>query len=79
MSVSSVSSTPVATPTLSKLGNGEYTAASVSADPKDAIAQGLSKQADGNYGTANAAAAAGPAARSAPAVQDALNTLKLGG
>jgi hypothetical protein len=34
-----------------KLANGEYTAASVSSDQKDALKLGLVEEKDGNYGT----------------------------
>ena len=71
-----VSATPGATAQLVKLANGEYTAASVAADPKDATNLGLVREKDGNYGTAAAASAA---TQSAPAVQAALTDLTLGG
>jgi len=33
------------------MANGEYTAASVNSDQKDALKLGLVKEKDGNYGT----------------------------
>ena len=82
MTVSTVM-TPTAKPvSLSKLGNGEYTAASVSADPKAAAALGLHKESDGNYGTTNQSpvvTSGSAATRSAPATQVALTSLVLGG
>jgi hypothetical protein len=33
------------------MANGEYTAASVNSDQKDALRLGLMKEKDGNYGT----------------------------
>jgi hypothetical protein len=74
--------TTTATRVLSHVGNGEYTAASVSADPADATKLGLVKEKDGNYGTASAATVAtggGAAAQSSSAVQTALLALKRGG
>jgi hypothetical protein len=67
-------------PTLVKLITGEYTAASVVADPKDATRLWLVKQQDGNY----AAASPAPASSSAPAqssrtVLAFLDSLRLGG
>ncbi len=80
--VSSLSLTSsTTTVSLVKLSNGEYTAASVSADQKAANALGLSKEADGNYGTANpsAASSGSPSAQSSSSVLSALASLKLGG
>jgi hypothetical protein len=82
MTVSALTTTSTTAATLSKLGNGEYTPASVSADPSDATKLGLVKEQDGNYGTASAAsiAASGSAAgQSSSAVQIALTALSLGG
>ena len=77
MSVS-ISAPAAATSTaqLVKLPNGEYTAASVTADPKDAAKLNLVREKDGNYGTTPPASAA---AQSAPAVQSSLSDLTLGG
>jgi hypothetical protein len=61
---------------LVKLANGEYTAASVTADPKDATKLGLVKEKDGNYGT-TPPAATNP--KSSTAVLSSLATMKLGG
>ncbi len=57
---------------LVKTGGGEYTAASVDANP--ALAAGLIKLKDGNY-----AAPIVSAAERAAAIAPALNDLKLGG
>ena len=38
-----------------KMANGEYTAASVNSDQKDALKLGLVKEKDGNYGTSRPA------------------------
>ncbi|WP_158806751.1 hypothetical protein [Beijerinckia sp. L45] len=67
---------------LSKVGNGEYSAASVSADPTDATKLGLVKEKDGNYGTANpnaVVATGSAAAQSSSAVQASLTALTRGG
>jgi hypothetical protein len=37
------------------MANGEYTAASVQSDEKDALKLGLVQEKDGNYGTTQAA------------------------
>jgi len=73
--------TSFTTITLVKIGNGEYTAASVSTDQKDANSLGLIKEADGNYGTTNpsAASSGSASAQSSSAVLSALASLKLGG
>ncbi len=63
---------------LVKLGDGEYTAASVAADPKDATALGLVKEKDGNYG-ASAPAPAAAASKTTSNVLSTLTTMKLGG
>jgi hypothetical protein len=60
---------------LVKLTNGEYTAASVTADQKDALRLGLVRQNDGNY---SASAPATPA-RGASNVLYGLSSLTLGG
>jgi hypothetical protein len=63
---------------LVKLANGEYTAASVVADPKDATRLDLVKEQDGNYGTTPPPAS--PAdAKSSPNVLSTLSSMKLGG
>ena len=63
------------------MSNGEYTAASVTADPTDAAKLGLTKEKDGNYGTQAAPVAASSSAstQSSAGVQAALTTLSLGG
>jgi hypothetical protein len=82
MSVSALpASTSTSTAKLVELANGEYTAASVSADPTDAAKLGLVKEKDGNYGVATAPAASGgtAAAQSSSGVLAALASLTLGG
>ena len=101
MSVSSVPSATSAvaalaqstsTAKLVKLANGEYTAASVSADQADALKLALVKEKDGNYGTSASkdGSASKPAAKpldvsgsaassSSAGVLSALNDLTLGG
>ena len=78
--ISSVSTTSSAS-ALVKMANGEYTAASVTADPTDAAKLGLIKEKDGNYGTQSTQVAAGASAptQSSAGVQAALTTLTLGG
>ena len=77
MTVSAVSS-GAASSQLVKLPNGEYTAASVTADPKDATKLGLVKEKDGNYGT-TPPVPANPVSKSSPGVLASLSTMKLGG
>lgn len=63
-------------------GSGEYTAASVDSDQKDAMALGLIKQKDGNYAAKPVAQDSAPtsaAAKSSAGVQAALSGLTLGG
>lgn len=82
MTVSALTTTTATTSVLSQVGNGEYSAASVSADPTDTAKLGLVKEKDGNYGTANpnaVTATGSPASQSSTAVQVALTTLTLGG
>ena len=91
MTTTSIAATVVASATtasssskLVKLANGEYTAASVSADQADATKLGLVKEKDGNYGTktpstTTVASAAPGAAQSSAGVQSALLSLQLGG
>ena len=82
MTISALSpSTTASTAGLVRLANGEYTAASVAADPTAAAALDLVKEKDGNYGTATPPAAAGglAAAQSSPGVLAALAALTLGG
>ena len=84
VSVSVIAGATSTTTTASKLvqmANGEYTAASVTADPTDAAKLGLTKEKDGNYGTQSTQVAAGPSAstQSSNGVQAALTTLTLGG
>jgi len=65
---------------LVKLTSGEYTAASVVADPKDASRLWLVKQQDGNYGTTSPAPPGGSAtAQSSSSVMAGLDSLRLGG
>lgn len=81
MTVSALTTTTTAS-VLSQVGNGEYSAASVSSDPTDATKLGLVKEKDGNYGTANpnaVAATGSAAAQSSSGVQAALTALTLGG
>jgi hypothetical protein len=75
MSVTAVGS-GAASAKLVKLANGEYTAASVQADQKDAVKLGLIKETDGNYGTTPPAPSD---AKSTPSVLSALTGMKLGG
>jgi hypothetical protein len=77
MTVTAVSSGTTSSQ-LVKLPNGEYTAASVTADPKDATKLGLVKEKDGNYGTTPPAATTADA-KTSPAVLSSLTTMKLGG
>ena len=83
MSISALTSTAIATTTsasLVKLANGEYTAASVTADQKDALRLGLVLQKDGNYGTSPPAPTDGAGvAQSTSNVLASLSSLKLGG
>ena len=74
--------TTVATKGLQKTANGEYTAASVTANQADATKLGLVKEKDGNYGTASApglASTGSAAASSSSVVQAALTSLTMGG
>jgi hypothetical protein len=66
---------------LVKMANGEYTAASVLADPTDASKLALVKEKDGNYGTSPppVAPSGNAATQSSANVQAALTSLKLGG
>jgi hypothetical protein len=66
---------------LVRLANGEYTAASVKADPTAASNLGLVEEKDGNYGTAKPTASSNRAAtaQSSSAVLMALSSLTLGG
>jgi hypothetical protein len=57
--------------------SGEYTAASVVADPKDATRLWLVRQSDGNYDTALAVGSA--VAHSSSTVLASLDSLRLGG
>ncbi len=81
MAITALTSTTT-TAALVKTGNGEYTAASVSADQAAATALGLVKEKDGNYGTNNPNAVSitgSAAAQSSPNVLAALASLTLGG
>jgi hypothetical protein len=77
MSLSVVSSNSVASQ-LFKLASGEYTAASVAADPRDAIKLALVKAKDGNFATAPVAPDAG-SSQSSSRVLYILPSLKMGG
>jgi hypothetical protein len=87
MSVSALSSYSTSTMTyvasnasLVKLANGEYTAASVAKDQKDANRLGLTLLKDGNYGTAAPAATeSAGAAQSSAKTLSGLSSLTLGG
>jgi hypothetical protein len=80
MSVSAVASAGASNSALVKLANGEYTAASVSKDEKDALKLGLVKEADGNYGTTPPAPTGSAASmQSSSAVLASLTSLSLGG
>jgi hypothetical protein len=62
------------------LANGEYTAASVDKDQKDALKLGLVKEKDGNYGGMPPVASGSAAsAQSASTVLASLTSLSLGG
>ncbi len=74
------SSTGASASALIKLTSGEYTAASVVADPKDATRLWLVKQQDGNYGpTTSAPSGWSPEAQSSAGVMGSLDALRLGG
>jgi hypothetical protein len=74
------SSVGVSAAALIKLTSGEYTAASVAADPKDAARLWLVKQQDDNYGTTTSAPSGGsPEAQSSSGVMGGLDSLRLGG
>lgn len=84
----SSSSSSTTSSKLVELANGEYTAASVSADQTDATKLGLEKEKDGNYGTQNPSSAKSPsavattgstAASASAGVQSALTSQTLGG
>ncbi len=78
MSLSAVSNSSTQAQ-LVKLTSGEYTAASVTADPKDATKLYLVKEQDGNYGTTVPQPAAEPSAKSSASVLLSLTSLTLGG
>ena len=74
------SSAGVSVSALIKLTSGEYTAASVATDPKDAARLWLVKQQDGNYGaTAPAPSWWSAGAQSSSGVMGSLDSLRLGG
>ncbi len=81
MSVSAIqTSTSVSAPALVKMASGEYTAASVLADPTDATKLDLVKETDGNYGTTPPAPTGRAAAvQSSSTVLASLAWLRLGG
>jgi hypothetical protein len=60
------------------MANGEYTAASVDGDQKDALSLGLVKEKDGNYGTTSQTTS-GASSQSASSALTALAALRLGG
>jgi hypothetical protein len=60
------------------MANGEYTAASVQSDQKDALKLGLMKEKDGNYGT-TPPTTSGAASQDASSALLALASLQLGG
>jgi hypothetical protein len=74
------SSVGASAPGLIKLITGEYTAASVVADPRDASRLWLVKQQDGNYGTTSPALVSGLATgQSSRTILASLDSLRLGG
>jgi len=77
MSLTALSSATT-TSHLIRLASGEYTAASVAEDPKDALKLALVKEKDGNYETAPAAPDA-VTSHSSPRVLFTLPSLKMGG
>lgn len=80
MSVSAVTSTGASSSGLVKTANGEYTAASVEKDQKDAQKLGLVKQKDGNYATTPPASTDNAtSAQSSASVLTSLAALTLGG
>jgi hypothetical protein len=81
MEISTIqSSAGVSGSVLIKMTSGEYTAASVVSDPKDAARLWLVKQQDGNYGAATSALSWGsPEAQSSSGVMGSLDSLRLGG
>ena len=80
MSISALTSTGASSAALVKLANGEYTAASVDKDQKDALKLGLVKETDGNYGTMPPVATGSAAsAQSSSTVLASLTSLNLGG
>ena len=81
MSVSALStSTSTTTAALVKMANGEYTAASVTANETAALKLDLVKEQDGNYGTTPPAPTGSLAAtQSTSPVLSSLTSLKLGG
>jgi hypothetical protein len=80
MATSAIPSSPgVPISVLIKLTSGEYTAASVAADPKDATRLWLVKQQDGNYGVTSAPSMGSPEAQSSSGVMGGLDSLRLGG
>jgi hypothetical protein len=74
------SSVGASVPGLIRLITGEYTAASVVADPRDASRLWLVKQQDGNYGTTSPALVSGLATgQSSRTILASLDSLRLGG
>jgi hypothetical protein len=74
------SSVGASVPGLIRLITGEYTAASVVADPRDASRLWLVKQQDGNYGPTSPATLAGSATgQSSRTVIVSLDSLRFGG
>jgi hypothetical protein len=75
-----ISALPSSVPGLIRLITGEYTAASVVADPRDASRLWLVKQQDGNYGTTSPALVSGLAmGQSSRTILASLDSLRLGG
>lgn len=81
MSVSATSASAVVNAmALVRLGNGEYSAASVATDPVDAAKLALVRLQDNNYASPLfAGIVSSPAARATSGVQSALTSLSLGG
>ena len=80
MTTSVALTTTTSSATLVKMANGEYTAASVAADPTDAAKLGLKREKDGNYGTAAVSPTTSSAASTtASSTLAAVTGLTLGG
>jgi hypothetical protein len=81
MTIFALSASTTSAAALVRLDNGEYTAASVAADPTAATNRDLVKEKDGNYRAATAPTPSSGAAavQSSSAVLAALASLTLGG